>query len=327
MYDFISIGDATIDTFVIFHNASVHCELKSQACQLCINYADKIPVDKMYRTVAGNAANAAVASSRLGLKTAFYTVLGKDTTGHEIFNTLKKEKIKTDYVVWDTKLGTNASTVLSYQHERSILVFHEKRNYKMPVFKPTKWIYITSLGHGFHNIHRDLVRRYNANNIILGFNPGTYQMLWGIKKLAPTLKITHVLSVNKEEAELLVNNKEKTEIKDLMLKLFKYGPKIVLITDGPKGAYAGTFVGSDLKMWFCPIFPGKVVDRTGCGDSFTTAFMSALFYKKSIQEALQWGSVNSASVVGQIGPQAGLLTKNELVSRLVKHPRYKVKDL
>jgi sugar/nucleoside kinase (ribokinase family) len=39
-------------------------------------------------------------------------------------------------------------------------------------------------------------------------------------------------------------------------------------------------------------------------------------YGKTLQEGLQWGSANSASVIEHIGPQEGLLTKSQLFKRL-----------
>jgi len=57
------------------------------------------------------------------------------------------------------------------------------------------------------------------------------------------------------------------------------------------------------------ILPTPVVERTGAGDSFATAFISALHFGKPIKTAMCWGTVNSASVIMKIGPIAGLLTR------------------
>ena len=60
VYDVISVGDATLDVFVDLIEASVHCNLRQEECQLCLSYADKIPVEKVQRVIGGNAANNAV---------------------------------------------------------------------------------------------------------------------------------------------------------------------------------------------------------------------------------------------------------------------------
>ena len=67
VYDMISVGDATLDVFVNLIEASVLCNIQKDVCQLCLSYADKIPVESVQRVIGGNAANNAVGSSRLGL--------------------------------------------------------------------------------------------------------------------------------------------------------------------------------------------------------------------------------------------------------------------
>ena len=91
MLDIISIGDATLDTFVKINDASVMCTLEKETCMLCLNYADKIPIVRLDQKVAGNAANVAVGASRLGLRSGLYSMIGSDDTG-KILRTMKREK-------------------------------------------------------------------------------------------------------------------------------------------------------------------------------------------------------------------------------------------
>jgi sugar/nucleoside kinase (ribokinase family) len=97
----------------------------------------------------------------------------------------------------------------------------------------------------------------------------------------------------------------------------------VVITDGKNGAYS--FDGQELLH--CPIFPGKLVEATGAGDAFATGYLGALMSGQLHDEALRWGAVNSASVIGKVGPTAGLLTATEIRTRLKKHPGFKTKPM
>jgi ribokinase len=101
--------------------------------------------------------------------------------------------------------------------------------------------------------------------------------------------------------------------------LRKLGPKAVALTDGRKGAYSH----SDEGFFYIPEFPGKRVEATGAGDSFTTAYIAALAYGKSHAEALRWGPVNAGSVVLFVGPLQGLLSRHQIEERLAKMPRFK----
>jgi len=316
MFDIISIGDATIDTFLFIHDIEIK-KINGQS-KAIINWADKLPVDKFYRTVAGNAANNAVGSSRLGLNAAFYTVFAHDSGGREIFHKMEKEKVSTRYIEKNDKHPTNASTVLSYKGERTIFVYHEHRHYKLPNFVPSHWVYLTSMGDGFEKIYKDLAHYIDKYKVNLGFNPGTFQLRAGVKANEPMLRRTDLLSVNVEEAQSWVGESDR-DPEVLCKKLCALGPKAVALTDGRKGAYSYSSEG----FYYLPEFPGPRIEATGAGDAFTTAYIAGLFYGKSHGEALAWGPVNAGSVVLQVGPQEGLLTKHQIESHLSKMKHYR----
>ena len=136
------------------------------------------------------------------------------------------------------------------------------------------------------------------------------------------LKVSYALFINVEEAQM-ISRESTLEIHHLATALWKLGPKKVVITDGKNGAYS--FDGKELMH--CPIFPGKLVEATGAGDAFATGFLGALMHGQLHNEALRWGSVNSASVVGKVGPQPGLLSSTQIRTRLRKHPNFRPKPL
>lgn len=320
MLDIISIGDATIDTFLFIHDVEIRdIDGKQKAV---LNWGDKLPVDKMYRTVAGNAANNAVGSSRLGMKAAFYTVLAHDVGGREIAYKMKKEGVSERYIVIDDKHGTNASTVITFNGERTILVYHEHRAYKLPNFVPAHWVYLTSMGEGFEKIYKDLARYLDKYEVKLGFNPGTFQLRKGPDFNKEMLERTHVLSLNVEEAQGWVGECGR-DPEELCARLKKLGPKAIALTDGRRGAYSY----SDEGFYYCPEFPGPRLEATGAGDSFTTAYISGLFHGLPHSEALRWGPVNAGSVVQQVGPQAGLLSRHQIESHLKKMKSFKVVEI
>ncbi len=314
MFDVISIGDATIDTFLFVKDVKI---LESKGEKRCvISWGDKLPVQEMYKTVAGNATNNAVGNARLGLRTAFYTMVAHDAGGREIVHKMEKEGVSTRYIVKSDKHGTNASIVISHKGERTILAYHEHRRYKLPNFVHSDWVYLTSMGEGFESIYKDLAKYLDKYKIKMGFNPGTYQLRKGPRVNKEMLKRTDVLSVNKEEAQSWVGDTEDIEI--LCKRLVKLGPKAVALTDGRKGAYSYSSEG----FYYIPEFSGGGIEATGAGDSFTVAYIGALIYGKSHGEALRWGPVNAGSVVQKIGPQVGLLTKKEILDKLERMKKF-----
>jgi sugar/nucleoside kinase (ribokinase family) len=123
-----------------------------------------------------------------------------------------------------------------------------------------------------------------------------------MKKFLPRVK---VLSLNRDEA---LEFRKLKDIKGLIKYIQRLGPKIVVITDGDKGAYA--YDGS--KYYFIKAKPVKALDTVGVGDAFGSALTSALIYGKDIKSALAWGIKNSASCVSKVGAQNGLLTKKQI---------------
>ncbi len=317
MYDIISIGDATVDVFLQLsdENAEVKCQLHREECQLCLDFADKIPVEKVTRIPgSGNASNNAVGSARLGMKTAIFSILGDDDVGHSIHAYWKRQGVGVGYVTFDKQRGSNYSTVLNFNGERTILVFHEKRTYVFPkrLDDPT-WVYYTSLGKGSEKMHPALVAFVKKTGAKLCFQPGTFQLKLGAHELEPIIAASAVTIMNKEEAERLVGD-ETRSINVLLKRLRTLGCEIAVITDGPNGSY--TYDGKTyLKMG---TFEVPVIERTGCGDAYATAFVAALHHGKNVGEAMRWGTANAASVLGYIGPQEGLLKTASMKKMLAR---------
>lgn len=322
MYDMISVGDSTIDHFFFIHDASVVCGVNKEDCKLEINYADKLAVDKYMHFTAGNAMNQAISSSMLGLKTAYYTVIGDDSAGNDIIEQLSKYNISLDYIVKDKENSTNVSGVVSFQGERTILVYHIARKYELPMDMQTKWLYLTSVGpqSAVQVLHDQTVAYLEANpSVKFAFNPGTHQMHMGLEALKPLLARSEILFMNKEEYERVLGIPVGADIKNLMSEMHKLGVKICVLTDGPKGSY--TFDGE--KFLHLNIFDGPIVERTGCGDAFGAGFTAARAYNLSIDEAMRWGTFNAAYVIRIPGPQNGLLEKGEMLSLLKDNKDFK----
>lgn len=326
MYDMLSVGDATIDHFFFIHDASVQCDVNKEDCKLVINYADKLAVDKYLRFTAGNAMNQALSSALLGLKTAFYTVIGEDSAGKDIIEQLKKYGVATEYVQIDKENSTNVSGVISFNGERSILVYHIARQYQLPQDMKTKWMYLTSAGpqSAVPLLHEQVLKYLHDNpSVKLAFNPGTHQMNLGLEALKPMFARAEILFMNKEEYERVLGMPADTDVKLLMKTMYDLGVKICVLTDGPKGSYS--YDGE--KFCFLEIYDGPVVERTGSGDAYGAAFTAARAYDLSVEEAMRWGTFNSAYVIRIPGPQNGLLEKQEMFSLLKDNKNFRPKEI
>lgn len=319
--DFIAIGDTTVDEFIRLEEAKINCDDKNENCTISMKWGDKIPYEfSVLVPGVGNAANAAVAAARLGLSAGFISNIGKDRYGEQVLASFAQEGVATEYVAVHDNIPTNHHYVLWYGPERTILIRHEAYPYLMPEgFAAPKWIYLSSAGERSEAFHGELASWLHAHpETKLAFQPGTFQMSMGKEKLAPLYAATELVACNKEEAERILERGE-TSIKELLTEMRALGPKIVLITDGPNGAYA--FDGKE--MFRVPMYPDPKppLDRTGAGDASTSTVVVALALGKPLSEALLWGPINSMAVVQEIGAQKGLLTRAALEKLLSEAPK------
>lgn len=326
--DFVAIGDITTDAFIRLKDASVNCDINRENCTLCIRFGDKVPYEfvDIVRAV-GNSPNAAVSATRLGLSSGLVANLGDDQNGGECLATLQKQGVDTRYVKTHKNRETNYHYVLWFEDERTILVKHHDYDYQLPEMEAPKWLYLSSLGESSLDYHKQ-IEKYLKNHpqTKLAFQPGTFQMKLGAEKLEGLYKVTEVFFCNVEEAKRILKSKDDVKIEKLLENMRKLGPKIIVITDGPRGAYA--FDGT--HMWFMPPYPDPKppYERTGAGDAFASTFTVALALSKGIAGALTWGPINSMSVVQYVGAQKGLLTREKLEKYLAEAPKnYKPKLL
>ena len=327
--DFLAIGDIVTDAFIKLKDAEVLDTHKVDHIEreLCVRFGDKVPYEdvNIVRAV-GNSANAAVAASRLGLRSALMAVVGDDEEGKKCLEVLKNENVLTDYMETDKNLPTNYHYVLCYGVERTILVKHSPFERHMRDVTPPKWIYLSSLASNTEAFHQEIANWIkNHPETKLAFQPGTFQMKLGIDKLKDIYAITEIFFCNLEEAQKILNSQSK-DILDLSKGLQTLGPKMVSISDGPNGAYL--YVNEEL--WQIPIYPDVAdpVDRTGAGDAFSSTITAGLTLGLKPEEALTWGPINSMSVVEAIGAQKGLLSKEKILEYLSKAPaEYKANNL
>jgi ribokinase len=321
----LSIGDVVTDAFIKLLDDRATTYENEKGKWLAMPFGTKIPFDHAEVIEAvGNASNAAVAFARLGLDSGLVSNVGSDQHGRDIIKALDKKDVDTRFVHINPSKTSNYHYVLWYKEERTILIKHEEYDYKWPRFRESdepKWVYFSSISKLALDNYHDHVADWLEENpeIKLAFQPGTFQMEAGVERLKRLYARTEVLVLNREEA-VYVSGGNYDDIHDLFNRFHQLGVKIVVITDGPAGAYA-----SDGENRFkMPLYPDPAppVERTGAGDAFASTFVAAIIKGNTIEGALQWAPINSMNVVQNVGAQAGLLNETELGELLKVAPEW-----
>lgn len=320
--DVISVGDVVTDAFIKLHDDQATTFTNEHGDWLAMPFGSKLPFDhaEVIEGV-GNAANAAVSFKKLGLNTGYISDVGNDVYGREIIAALQKKGVDTKFIRQHNGKKTNYHYVLWYKEDRTILINHEEYDYHWPKLtanETPKWLYFSSISKNAMDMHDDIAEWLEANpDTNLAFQPGTFQIAAGAERLARLYKNTEIVLVNREEAQQITGGNHD-DLHDMLDKLHALGPKIAVITDGPDGAYASD--GQQrLKM---PLYPDPAppVERTGAGDSFSSALVAAIIKGNNLEGALQWAPINSMNVVQKVGAQAGLLNEEEIEELLKKAP-------
>lgn len=321
-YDFITIGGATED-ITFYTGEGVLIDNKKDLTRqklLAFEYGAKIKIDKSFSGFGGGAANAAVALSRLGFRTACLAALGSDERAKRILDNFKREGVDASLARQIKNSATGFSFLLVGPDNEHICFSNRAANddlritiFDLRFMKKAKWIYLTSLSGAWKET---LDKIFSARSAKIAWNPGHRQIIAGAKALEKYLKKTACLIVNKDEAaELTLSDKKNAALnlnnqKNLLFALKSYGPETVVITNGRQGADA---LAAD-KVYHQPIIKEKRrVDTTGVGDAFGSSFIAGLeLYGGDIRQALLLAAKNSAAEVSRPGAQNGLLRRSEI---------------
>ncbi|MDP3956308.1 MAG: carbohydrate kinase family protein [bacterium] len=319
-FDFIALGDITTDAFIRLSD-EVHTYIHDEQRELCMAFGSKIPYENVTVVPAvGNSPNASVSAARLGLKSALITDQGSDEAAKGHMASLEKNGVDTRFVRNHDGKETNYHYVLWFKDERTILIKHHEYDYTLPDIGTPKWIYMSSLGEKLFDYHEQIANYLEAHPTVkFAYQPGTFQIKIGYEKSKRLYNSASIFFCNTDEARKILDSEEQDGAK-LACAMSEHGPKITVITDGPKGLHAHDSATSE--TWFMPPYPDPKppLDRTGAGDSFSSTVTVALALGLSLEDALRWGPINSMSVVQYVGAQEGLLTREKLEEYLANAP-------
>jgi sugar/nucleoside kinase (ribokinase family) len=157
----------------------------------------------------------------------------------------------------------------------------------------------------------------------MAFQPGTFQVEAGTKRLARLYERTEVLLCGRAAAEAIAGTLG-AEVGQTIEVLRKLGPQSVVVFNKTGGAVADDHVQHLSVEEFSE--PEPLLDVTGVGDAFAATIVAAIIQGVPLREALRWAALNAAQVARQFGTQTGLLRLKELAARLEAVPKFVAHD-
>lgn len=349
LHKVLAIGGATLDTIIKYEDMEtlVHQKNNFEESYLLLSEGKKIEVTEQKSFSGGGATNAAVAFKKLGLNAELFCKIGKDPAGEFIVKELESYGLKPHYICRVDHVGTATSFVVpSLSGDRTIFAYRGANSTLLAEELPEKaildadFLYITSLSKASAAHLPEIVKLAKNHGALVAINPGSSQLKRGSGFLKDSLFGIEILILNYEEAQLLMSsllqeeqsylnkNTETQSAHELLLnqtqsafslreffkKVQAEGPKIVVVTNGSKGVY----VCEGATLLFHHALKVSVVNTLGAGDAFGSSFVGAYLSGSDLEEAVRFGVINSASVVGYSDAKTGLLSREEIQKRLQK---------
>ncbi len=319
MYDVITIGNPTIDTFLVVPPQSIQSEIKNGKQFFVISAGAKIPIQAIEKRLGGNAANVAVGVRRLGLRTAMICQIGTDREGYFVYNSFRKEKVSTRFIARKSGSAVNESTILHHENDKVIFAYHHNHHFHVKKLPRSRWVYLSSLGQDFSAHAPEILRALHKTPATrLAYNPGCLELSLHRSAVRSLIERSNIVILNKEEA-CSIARKKSASLRELARLVQKTQRGIVLITDGSRGSCAD----DGTTLFSAKIVPVKVLNSTGAGDAFSSGFLASYLMHGTIEDALYHASLNATEVIQTIGAQVGLIKKNELSRVEKKYPKSK----
>jgi len=182
----------------------------------------------------------------------------------------------------------------------------------------TDWFFISDLHGKWEDTMETIFEAAKAGGKKVAFNPREIGIREDAPEIIEAIGLCEVVIVNKDEAIEIVTNMKTdadpeniNDEKFLLEKLKSLEAKVVVLTDGTRGAWAA----DGEKTLHAEAQKVQAVDSTGAGDSFASGFLAAYVKGKDLGECLKWGIANSANEVQKYGAIEGLLAENEIIGK------------
>jgi sulfofructose kinase len=259
----------------------------------------------------GPVATAMVTLSRLGARVAMLDVLGEGWRGRLIRDGLREEGVCTDYIRQQAGCSSSLASILVTRKNgaRTIVYTPGTTPELTPAELPRAEIESARFLHlnGRHweaCLQAGAWARESEAKVKVSFDGGAHRFRPELRQLVP---LVDICIVARDFAERYTG---ETDIGRAADALVEQGPQIVVITDGVRGSWV-LKRGGEIFHQPAYLLP-RVVDTTGCGDSYHGAFLFGLLRGMELAQTAAFASAVAALNSQQLGGRRGLPTLRQV---------------
>ena len=285
-----------------------------------ISLLPEIPMDHKVQILehmiqgGGPAATATVAAARLGMKTAFISVVGDDDPGKRILKDFEAEGIETAYMTVRPGFASPIAYCWIEQPTGKRSIAWTRGNLaeldpasevNMDLIRNAKILHLDG-----HNTAAALeaAKEARKSGVLVNLDAGTLRP--GVEEI---MKYTDILFTSEYFARTWSG---EDDLEKALVKLSRIGARVTGVTMGSKGCIAW----NNGEIIRCPAFKITAVDTTGAGDTFHGAFGVRYLETGDLSESMRFASAVSALKCLKLGGRTGLPTRSQVNDFLAKNP-------
>ena len=275
---------------------------------------DRCDIEMPVWNVGGDAANVAVALSKLGVDTVFSGLKGKDMYGEFLAKRLTEAGVDTRGLKEHPVLGTGVTHILIEPGgERHFMPCKEKINDALDyshlsedLIAESDIVFLgscMSLKAMDNGGTAELFRKAKSLGKVTITDFGANIVMRGdywLKQYDPVLRNCDILMPSLGEARALTGKQELSEIRET---LSVYGIKTLIVKMGEQGCYLTDFKDECIIPTFREF---KAVDTTGAGDSFVAGFIRGIMEGWTNEAAAVFASCVASHNITKVGATAGV---------------------
>lgn len=242
-------------------------------------------IHSFYRYMGGAESNYAIALSRLGFRTAWFSRLGQDDFGKFVLGELRREGVDVSHVAFDSERRTGLMFKEKFLKKNPSVLYYRKGSAASALsesdvdeayIRQARFLHITGITAAISLSARKALYRAldiaKESHIPVSFDPNIRLKLWTADEARPVIldiaKRADIFLPGDDEGLLLTGLKKPEEIADYFLT---QGCGTVAVKLGKDGAY----VADKKTSSFVPFYPTEYKeDSAGAGDGFAAGFMA-----------------------------------------------------
>ncbi len=296
-----------------------------------------------FRKAPGGApANVAAGLARLGLKAGFIGKVGDDPFGAYLRKVLDDLQVDTEFLVADPDARTTLSFVAQKSDGVRDCMFYRNPGADMLLrpdeldagyFEGSTFFHFGSISLGAEPVKSATLKAIEmsrSKGLLISYDPNLRMSLWPDEETARReinagFPFADVVKISEEEYGFILGCDSPESCAEAILAM---GPKLVVVTLGPKGCYYSDGVHAGYLPTFDDV---TVVETTGAGDTFVAATLAGIIARlkegdpdafcadEALVRILTFANAAGSLATTKIGAIPSLPTTGDVLAFLAVH--------